>query len=444
MQYSHEQIEQMSHSAKVGPAIAFVVSLVVLTASLLIWQHFGMDQVLELSVANARKVEVTALDDRGQQGESVARMTRNANTLVLDCDLRSTFRLPYCGYQFTLSHDDKGIDLSKFDSISFDLDYEGPGKRTLRFFLHNFEPGRSSLQDLLSQKVSEVTFDLPRQGIVTMPVSILRTAPWWIDMRNTPLLNTDMRIDNVTSVDLLIGAPETVGQHRVTLRSIKFHGKLIRQNNLLLSLVSVWIVCALVWLANAVMRYRAQLRSSSNRLALLSQINSALELETRELAGQVYFDSLTGALNREGLRDGLINKWQYRGPHSELMAVVFVDLDHFKRVNDMHGHATGDEVLRTFARSVQRDIRTTDKLVRWGGEEFLIICLGTGGMDAAGLAEKLRASMHSQAWPCGLQMTASFGVTALQPCEDIGEAIKRADSALYRAKADGRNCVRSA
>ena len=444
MQHPQDHMEQMAHSARVGRAIAFVISLIVLTIALLIWQHFGMDRVLELSVASGRDVEIFALDDRVQQGESVATLTRTANALVLDCDLRTTFKLPYCGYQFSLSRNDKGVDLSKFDFISFDVDYVGPGKHMMRFFLHNFEPGRSTLQDYMSQKVSEVHFDLPRQGIVKMPVNIMRTAPWWIDMRNTPLLNTDMRIDNVTNVDLLIGTPEVPGQHRVKLRAVKFHGKLIRQNTLLLILVSVWIACALAWLANAVMRYRAQLRSSSDRLALLSQINNALELETRELAGQVYIDSLTGALNREGLRDGLINKWQYRGPHSDLMAVVFIDLDHFKRVNDTHGHAAGDEVLRTFAMSVQRDIRATDKLVRWGGEEFLIVCLGSEGVEAQGLAEKLRASMQNQTWPCGLHMTASFGVTALQPGEDIGEAIKRADGALYQAKASGRNCVQLA
>ncbi|MFP5393562.1 MAG: GGDEF domain-containing protein [Gammaproteobacteria bacterium] len=400
-----------------------------------------MDTVLDLSVASGPRLDVIAIDDRAQRGDSAATLTRTANALVLDCEVRTTFALPYCGYVFTLSRNEKGIDLSKYDSISFDLDYESPGKRTVRFFLHDFEPGRSSLQDYMSQKISEVTFDLPRQGVVKFPVTILRTAPWWIDMRNTPLLNTDMRVDNVTAVDLLIGSPETAGRHRVTLRSIRFHGKLIRQNTLLLILVSVWILCALVWLANALMRYRAELRTSSSRLALLGQINAALQLETQELADQVHFDSLTGALNREGLRDGLMNKWHYRGPHGDLMSVVFIDLDHFKRVNDTHGHAAGDEVLRTFAMSVQSTIRSTDKLVRWGGEEFLIVCLGTAGTEALALAEKLRATMQNQAWPCGLQMTASFGVTALQPGEDIGEAIKRADGALYRAKESGRNCV---
>ncbi|MEO7497545.1 MAG: GGDEF domain-containing protein [Massilia sp.] len=438
---SPERMEAATDSSRVGYAIAVVVGLIVLTITLLLWQHFGMKTVLELSAASGGEVGVTALDDREKQGESIAKLTRKSDALVLDCDLRPTFKLPYCGYQFTLSRDAKGRDLSKFDAISFDLDYEGEGKHMLRFFLHDFEDGRSSLQDFMSQKVSEVHFDLPKQGVVTMPITILRTAPWWIDMRNTPLLNTDMRIDNVTAVDILIGIPEATGHHRLTLRSIKFHGKLIRQNTLLLILVAGWMVCALAWLANATVRYRAQLRSSSNRLHLLSQINNALELETRELAGQAYFDSLTGALNREGLRDGLINKWQTRGPHGDLMSVVFIDLDHFKRVNDTHGHAAGDEVLRTFATGVQSEIRATDKLVRWGGEEFLIVCLGTGGGEALVLAEKLRATMQAQAWPCGLQMTASFGVTEWQPGEDIGEAIKRADSALYRAKAGGRNCV---
>lgn len=441
---SHDPREQAAHSVRIGYGIVFVISLILLTTSLLLWQHFGMDVELKLSAASNHGVELAVIDDRAQQGETVATLERGPKTVVLNCDLRPKFHLPYCGYQFILSHNDQGVDLSKFDSISLDLDYQSPGRRYFRLFVHNFEPGRSSLQDYMSQKIAEVRFDLPRQGIFNMPVTMLQTAHWWIELRNTPLSDTEMRIDNVTSIDLLVGSPETIGHHRVALRSIKFHGKLIRQNTLLLFLVAVWILFGLVWLANALMRYRSQLRNSSSRLALLSQINSALELETRELAGQVYHDPLTGALNRQGLRDGLVNKWRNRGALGEPMAVVFVDLDHFKLVNDTHGHATGDEVLRTFAMSVQRDIRPTDKLVRWGGEEFLIICLGTGGTEAQGLAEKLRAAMLRQVWPCGLQMTASFGVTALQPCEEIGEAIKRADSALYRAKASGRNCVLSA
>ena len=442
---STEHNKHLEHSARAGSRIAAVlIGLIVLSVALILWQYFGMEKVLELSPASGPAVEVVAIDDRAQQGDSVAALTRTSDALIIDCALRATFRYPYCGFQFTLSRDDKGVDLASYDSVTFDVAYEGPGDHKVRFFVHNFEPGLSKLDDYMSQKVSEVELALPRQGTVTLPVSIVRIARWWTDLRNTPLLNTDTRIDNVTAIDLVFGSPETAGRHRVALRSVKFHGKLIRQNNLLLILMSLWILCALVWLAYALSRYRAQLRRSASQLLSLTQLNNALELETRELAGQVYTDSLTGALNREGLRDALINKWKYRGPHNDQMAVVFIDLDHFKRVNDTHGHATGDEVLRAFAMAVQREIRSSDKLVRWGGEEFLIVCLGTGKSEAQGLAEKLRTAMGVQSWPCSLQMTASFGVTALKLGEDIGEAIKRADGALYQAKSSGRNCVQVA
>jgi GGDEF domain-containing protein len=166
-------------------------------------------------------------------------------------------------------------------------------------------------------------------------------------------------------------------------------------------LMGIWTFAAVAWLTFGLVHYRAQLKRSTTRLALLSQINGALELEASELAGQAYTDSLTGALNREGLRDALMYKWRQTGPSQNAMAVVFVDLDHFKQINDTHGHAA----------------------------------------EAQAPANKLREAIQGQIWPSGLRLTASFGVTALHHGEDIGDAIKRADGALYRAKANGRNCV---
>jgi diguanylate cyclase (GGDEF)-like protein len=170
-------------------------------------------------------------------------------------------------------------------------------------------------------------------------------------------------------------------------------------------------------------------------------LNETLQLETRELAGQVFLDPLTGALNRQGLRELLLKQWSRSGDMTEGVSIIFVDLDHFKSINDTLGHAAGDDVLRSFADVVTAAIRSSDKLVRWGGEEFLIVCPGTTAPLAVGIAEKLRQSMASHAWPCDLKVTASFGVTALGPREDFGEAIKRADAALYRAKSGGRDRV---
>ncbi|ATQ73074.1 hypothetical protein CR152_00030 [Massilia violaceinigra] len=191
-------------------------------------------------------------------------------------------------------------------------------------------------------------------------------------------------------------------------------------------------------------RVRSQLSNSTTRLALLSKVNEALELETRELAGQAHTDPLTQVLNREGLRAALMEKWPHPDASPEQFAVVFVDIDHLKKVDDTHGHSVGDKVLCALAAAIQRGIRASDKLARWDGEEFLIICPGTKAADAHLLGEKLREALSYQIWPHGLRVTASFGVTALQPGEVIGDAIKRADSALDQAKSNGRNCVRVA
>lgn len=433
----------MEPSSRALPRIEMVaLGLIVLTVALLVWQHFGMERVMEFSSASGRPVEV--VDDRIMRGDSVATLTRRPDALVMDCEVRLTLQWPFCQLLFPLGRNGAGVDLSAFDSISLDLSYQGPNTHSVRMNLKNFEPNLSTSDDYMSQKVIESQFEVPAQGIVTIPVKVLRTAPWWIDTRKVPMLRTDMRIDNVTSIDLAIGANDSPGHHRLELRSLKFHGKLISQNHLLLILVGTWIAAALAWLAYALVHYRAQLRRSTDRLAMLSQINSALELEASELAGQAYTDSLTGALNREGLRDALVNKWRQSAPSQNVMAVVFVDVDHFKQVNDLYGHAVGDEVLRAFAAAIQREIRTSDRLVRWGGEEFLIVCPCTGAAEAQVLADKLRAAIGHQIWPCGLRLTASFGVTALHQGEDIGEAIKRADGALYRAKSSGRNCVQLA
>lgn len=433
----------MKFSSRAFPRMeTVVIGLIVLTATLLAWQHFGMERIMEFSAASGRPVEV--VDDRLQKGGSVAKLTRRPDALIMDCDLRLTFDWPYCRFLFTLSKNEVGVDLSQFDSISFDMSYDGPGNHTVRMFLRNFEPGMSTLEDYMSQKVNETEFVVPAEGIVRIPVKVLRTAPWWTEMRHVPLLHTDMRIDNVTTFDLSIGGRDTAGHHRVELRSLKFHGKLISQNHLLMILVGAWIGCALVWLGSALRQSRSQLSNSTARLALLSKINEALELETRELAGQVYTDPLTHALNREGLRAALMDKWQNPNPSDDVLAVAFVDIDFFKKVNDTHGHSVGDEVLRAFAAAIQREIRSSDKLVRWGGEEFLIVCPGTRANEAHILADKLREALHGQIWPSGLRITASFGITALQPDEDIGEAIKRADGALYQAKSSGRDCVRVA
>jgi diguanylate cyclase (GGDEF)-like protein len=414
----------------------FTGVLLALTVVLIVWHHYGMERVVELSAAS--KVGVEALGDQTNGGTSVATLERKDGALRMRCRLTHQIDWPACRYLFLTTHDTRGIDLSEFESVSIDVGYEGPGPHELRLMLTNFEPGISTLGDWMSQKINEVDFKVMQRATIRVPLNVFHVASWWIDFKQIPLEKSGVRLDNVTRVELMTGAANAVGEHVIELHAIRFHGKWISQGRLYMMLMGAWLLCAVGWPLMASLQLRRQLRQSSKRLTLLSELNRALQLEARELVEQANTDPLTGALNRQGLRAALMSTPAILAVP---MSVVFTDIDHFKHINDEHGHDVGDLVLRQFAEVITAGIRSSDRLVRWGGEEFLIICSGTSAEQARVLAEKLRAGLKTACWARGIDITASFGVAELTPHDDIGDAIKRADAALYAAKDGGRDQV---
>lgn len=149
-------------------------------------------------------------------------------------------------------------------------------------------------------------------------------------------------------------------------------------------------------------------------------------------------DPLTGAGNRRALHDALEVTVQSLRRYGCSASLVVVDLDHFKRVNDTHGHDTGDQVLRDLVQLLKRRLRNTDRLFRYGGEEFVIVTPHTPLTLATQLAEDLRRSIAG-AGLSTVVITASLGVAELQSDETADEWLKRGDQALYEAKAAGRN-----
>ncbi|MCF6192638.1 MAG: diguanylate cyclase [Candidatus Hydrothermae bacterium] len=152
-------------------------------------------------------------------------------------------------------------------------------------------------------------------------------------------------------------------------------------------------------------------------------------------------DPLTGAVNRlafDVLLDPLLERAS-RERHP--LSLVMFDLDDFKEINDTFGHGVGDQVLRQMVDWVQRALPPDATLIRWGGEEFVIL-VPRGLEEALALAERLRTLLAEREWPHLPRMTASFGVAAYRPGEGVDHWVSRADRALYRAKRDGKNCVR--
>jgi diguanylate cyclase (GGDEF)-like protein len=151
-------------------------------------------------------------------------------------------------------------------------------------------------------------------------------------------------------------------------------------------------------------------------------------------------DALTGCLTRHGFKERLDGLLATRG--APLSCVLF-DLDHFKRINDVQGHLAGDRVLASAGAVVRGVVREGDVVVRWGGEEFLVVLPGQAGERAADIAERLRRAIEAHD-PGGIRYTASFGVATRSPDEAFEAFMARADGALYEAKKSGRNCVRTA
>ena len=154
-------------------------------------------------------------------------------------------------------------------------------------------------------------------------------------------------------------------------------------------------------------------------------------------------DALTGVSNRRHFGDHAVRQISLAHRNHRPMAAMMVDIDHFKRINDTHGHAVGDEVIRRVADALRVNLRASDILCRYGGEEFAIVMSEMHG-DPVEVAERLRIAVReARIGGTGdpVRFTASIGVAELKPDDDLDTLLGRADTALYGAKRGGRDRV---
>lgn len=167
-------------------------------------------------------------------------------------------------------------------------------------------------------------------------------------------------------------------------------------------------------------------------------------LRHREAQEAATRDPLTGAANRNLLGRMLEQEVSLVRRHGGVLALLMVDVDHFKQVNDCFGHTTGDRSLVSVANCIAGCVRSSDTLFRYGGEEFCMLLPRTGARGAWRLAERVREAVRVLRIPAGsetIRLTASVGVASLAPGDDAADLLRKADAALYRAKRNGRNRV---
>jgi len=205
----------------------------------------------------------------------------------------------------------------------------------------------------------------------------------------------------------------------------------------------------------------------SSLLGLSGRAVTRLEPETKAFLGQIANQAhivlenarLFDRIKNMAIRDGLTDLYNHRhsvelvgsefqrvGRYAAAVSLLMIDVDHFKAVNDEHGHPAGDAVLRELSRLLKEHVRTVDSVGRYGGEEFVVLLPHTAADEAHQTADRLRRSIEAHAFRHGdgvLRVTASVGV-ATYPGDGVASAedlIRAADNALYRAKQAGRNQV---
>lgn len=206
--------------------------------------------------------------------------------------------------------------------------------------------------------------------------------------------------------------------------------------------VDYHLVLTMVAVALMILAVLAYLQYVQNRfVSKLKVANEEIEFKNTQLKQLSITDPLTGLYNRLKLDEILQHEYNQFQRYGTPFSVMILDLDHFKQVNDDHGHLTGDQVLITLTQRLRDDIRKTDQIGRWGGEEFLIVCPNTP-LDQAGiLAEKLAVRVRESSLPERISMSVSIGVAQIEPGLNPDQLVEQADSALYQAKNAGRNRV---
>jgi diguanylate cyclase (GGDEF)-like protein len=164
-----------------------------------------------------------------------------------------------------------------------------------------------------------------------------------------------------------------------------------------------------------------------------------------KLRNEASFDHLTDCYNRREFNRLIEHSIANAQRYGRELSMIMIDIDHFKNINDTHGHIVGDKVLREVSKKLHSELRKSDYIARYGGEEFVVVLPDTKLASAVGLAERLRSALENHSIEISkdkaLRATASFGVAALKKNSDVKTLIREADEMLYEAKINGRNMV---
>ena len=421
--------------------ILIFVLLAATVIALFAYQN-GLDDIEFLNLADYPYVIPES--DSVDGGTSAIALERTDSSIIVDYELREGYAYPYAGVKIFLGDGKtRGKNLSHYDSIFVWVKPRGEG--TVRLYMRGYDSAFYRQDDETSLKFNEVEFfPLEETYPAVFVPQEFRVASWWVAQNEINVHKARVDLSNIPLIEIQTGTNAPLGYGTLEIRGLCFKGKKIAKVDLVTILVVIWFVTFLIILVIRFFDYSRERVANKRKQEELEKNLAALQIEKSEYEKSSKEDPLTGCLNRAGFSSILLREQENLSKNGCPVSFVILDIDHFKDVNDTYGHSVGDEVLVNLTRLIRDKIRNTDALVRWGGEEFVILCSDTPIQNAQFLAEKLRVAIEGAVLIKQQQVTCSFGIAEMIPNEDPKKLFERADKALYAAKEGGRNRVVSA
>lgn len=402
----------------------------------------GLNDIMFLNLSDYPYI--IAQTDSADGGNSAVKLIRTDSSVVVDYELREGYAYPFAGIKILLGDGrTKGLDISHYDSIFVWIKPRGEG--TVRLYMRSYDPAIYREDDESSLKFNELEFfPLEETYPAVFVPQEFRVAGWWVAQNEINVHKARVDLSNVPLIEIQTGTNAPLGYGTMEIRGLCFKGKKIAWADLVTIIVAIWFVTFLIILIIRFFDYSRERAANKKKREELEKNLKALEIEKSEYEKSSKEDPLTGCLNRAGFSSVLMREHEELVKNGSPVSFVILDIDHFKDVNDTWGHNVGDEVLVNLTKLIQGKIRNTDALVRWGGEEFVILCGDTPIQNAQFLAEKLRHAIETTQLIKQQVVTCSFGIAEMVAGEDPKRLFDRADKALYASKQAGRNRVTSA
>jgi diguanylate cyclase (GGDEF)-like protein len=328
------------------------------------------------------------------------------------------------------------LDLTGYSGVWVDIDYQGPAN-FIHLSLQNHEPAldlRDPGRQFRPQSVGISTSELHEPVYVRLKE--FKASDWWVNQFALHRTESDTRFDRIRAITVEIKEQPPHTQHYLEVKSITFVGDRISKENFYLA-----IIVAFATLVGLEGTFRVYTLYSNHRAAQKSL--ETLNEYNQKLRSVAFKDELTQLLNRRAINEIVTRTRELKNQKG--FAIIIIDIDHFKKFNDTHGHALGDKVLVNVAQSLKEVSRDYDQIARWGGEEFVIVTHEAHPDNLFAYAEKLREKVASspvfkEGGSDPIFVTISLGITQGGLEEPFDVALERADKALYRSKEKGRNC----